>query len=67
MFIAASFLCAATGVLAGGLLFIHRGRPANTFGKLLAAAVASLVVAIPIAVLSFVAMLLVVIAHCGLD
>jgi hypothetical protein len=63
----ASVLSAATGALAGGLLFIHRGRPAETFGKLLASALGALLVAVPVAGLAFVAMLVVALAHCGLD
>ena len=66
-FVAAAFLCASTGVIAGGLLFIHRGRPAETVAGLFGAAVAALVLASPLAALSFVAMLVVAWAHCGLD
>jgi hypothetical protein len=66
-FVAGSFLAAVTGVLGGGLLFIHRGRPAETIPQLFGAAIAALLVAVPLAGISFVAMLVVAVVHCGLD
>jgi hypothetical protein len=65
-FIVASILCAATAVLAGGVLFIGRARSAETIPGLLES-LAALLIALPIAAASWVLMLLVAVAHCGLD
>ena len=61
----ASILCAATGVLAGGIRFIHRGREADNVFTLVGAAFLALVVAFPVAVLSWFAMVIVAAIHCG--
>lgn len=66
-FIVASILCAATGILAGGLLFIGHGRAADTFAGLLAAAFLALVVAIPVAGVTWVIAVVVAAVHCGFD
>jgi hypothetical protein len=63
-FIGASFLCALTGILAGGLRFIGRGHPVETFGQMLRAALAALALAVPAAVGSFTAMIVVAVVHC---
>jgi hypothetical protein len=64
-FIWASLLCAATGVLAGGIRFIHRGREADNVFTLIGAAFLALVVALPVAVLAWFAMVIVAAIHCG--
>lgn len=61
----ASILCAATGVLAGGIRFIHRGREADNVFTLVGAAFLALVVALPVAVLTWFAMVIVAAVHCG--
>ena len=65
-FIVASTLCAATGVLAGGVLFIGRARSAETVPGLLES-LAAVLIAVPIAAASWVLMLVVLVGHCGLD
>ncbi len=63
-FTLASILCLVTGLLAGGIRFIHRGREADNVFTLVGAAFLALV-ALPVAVVTWFAMVIVAAIHCG--
>ena len=61
----ATLLCAATGLLAGGIRYFHRGREAETPGELIAAAFKALVFGAVIGFPAWIVMVVVAVAHCG--
>jgi hypothetical protein len=61
----ASIMCVVTGLLAGGIRFIHRGREADNVFTLVGAAFLALVVALPVTVVTWFAMVIVAAIHCG--